>query len=167
MDNDKFKKPPLVLRASLTLWLCLSVIVALLLLGCDVGASRDQNLPPHIDAGPLLLAESGQVITLVVGAYDPDGEIRDYQWRQLGGVAVTMSQYRHGWLNIKTPQVTERELLRFELTVTDDQGASYRAAKCVLLLPKSAVSAKQPTALTADSVEGETACNLQLLADLH
>lgn len=57
------------------------------------------------------------------GSSDPDGVIVAYNWRQVSGPAVTMSTPNKRYNNIRLPYLNSATF-EFELTVTDDRGAS-------------------------------------------
>ena len=137
----------------------------MLTLACSPVHSPGENLPPRIDTGGLLLVEGDSWVTVPVAAYDCDGEPLSFHWQQLGGPAVSLGDTRQPWLKFFAPEVAQRTFVRFELTVTDTRGASSRAARCVLLLPKNDAALNVQAQPPPASLEAETACRLQLLAD--
>ena len=53
---------------------------------------------------------------------DPDGNIASYAWVQTAGSAVNLSGSDQAVASFTAPVVSTDEILRFELTLTDDQG---------------------------------------------
>ena len=84
------------------------------------------NIPPVADAGPDQTVELPVTVTLDGSAsYDPDGSIVKYDWIQIsgaGGVAITNSSAAKASVYGLEPGV-----YIFQLTVTDNQGASSSA----------------------------------------
>src|SRR6266702_351410 len=85
------------------------------------------NRPPIANAGPDQTVRQHTVASLNGSASsDPDGSITQFAWRQVSGTAVTLSG-----ANTVAPQFTAPSVrgstplqLVFELTVTDDDGAT-------------------------------------------
>ncbi|MGB6376833.1 MAG: PKD domain-containing protein [Syntrophobacteria bacterium] len=79
------------------------------------------NLPPTADAGPDQTVNEGDTVTLDgSNSTDPDDGIASYQWKQLAGSQVTLSNP-----SVATPTFTAPDVgmsgvsLTFQLTVTD------------------------------------------------
>jgi hypothetical protein len=82
------------------------------------------NLPPTADAGPDQTADEGASVTLDgSNSTDPDDGIASYQWTQLGGTPVTLSNTSVFRPSFTSPNVGPGgESLTFQLTVTDNNG---------------------------------------------
>jgi hypothetical protein len=83
------------------------------------------NLPPVASAGADQVVGYGANVILDGSAStDPDGSIVSYQWNQLAGATVTLSNASQAVAGFTAPSV--KDLLRFELVVTDDSSATDR-----------------------------------------
>jgi len=83
------------------------------------------NEPPRADAGPRLLVSPGASVTLSGAASSDDSKIVSYQWRQLSGPAVTLSDATAVAPRLTAPATSVQ--MGFELTVVDDGGLSASA----------------------------------------
>ena len=83
------------------------------------------NQPPVINAGADTWYRRGQWAYLwVSGYYDPDGEIVAWAWRQISGNPVTLTVTNQPWLEFSIPKNFKPGDLVFEVTATDNLGAS-------------------------------------------
>jgi len=86
------------------------------------------NQSPVADAGADLTVPDRSVATLDgTGSHDPDGSIVSYAWRQISGIPVSLVvSSTPGVVTFNAPKLTRDKYteLVFELTVTDDDGAS-------------------------------------------
>ncbi|MGA1797098.1 MAG: PKD domain-containing protein, partial [bacterium] len=82
------------------------------------------NLPPDADAGPAQSVNEGATVTLDgTGSSDPDGIIDGYQWTQIAGTGVALSDAGAIRPTFTAPQVgVSGTSLTFELQVTDNGG---------------------------------------------
>ncbi|WP_286219615.1 PKD domain-containing protein [Thalassotalea agarivorans] len=60
-------------------------------------------------------------VTLNAIATDEEGDELSYQWRQVAGVEVTMSNVESAQLSIELPEVAENQRVEFEVTVSDGE----------------------------------------------
>jgi outer membrane protein assembly factor BamB/PKD repeat protein len=90
---------------------------------CIVNVSWD-NVPPVADAGPdQTVTEGLQVILNGFGSSDPDDGIGAYQWTQIAGSPVQLSDPVSVYPTFTAPNVgPDGEALTFQLTVTDGGG---------------------------------------------
>ncbi len=90
---------------------------------CIVNVSWS-NLPPTADAGPdQTVSEGTQVILNGFGSSDPDDGIAHYQWTQLAGTSVRLSDPAAAYPTFTSPDVgSNGSALIFQLTVTDTGG---------------------------------------------
>jgi PA14 domain/Secretion system C-terminal sorting domain/PKD domain len=85
------------------------------------------NLVPVADAGSdtTIYLPAGSYTLNATGSYDPDGTIAGYQWQEIGGPNTA------GASSMNSAEVSLSNLqqgaYRFQLTVTDNQGASSTA----------------------------------------
>ena len=82
------------------------------------------NVAPVADAGPDQTVDEAQLVTLSgLNSSASDGGIAGYQWRQIQGADVVLSDPRAAETTFTAPDVNvEGEALVFELTVTDQDG---------------------------------------------
>jgi lysophospholipase L1-like esterase len=91
----------------------------------NIAYGDEVNAPPVADAGADLAAAAGELLQLDgSGSSDPDGLIASYQWLQLSGPAVTLSNPAAQKPTFTVPDPGSGHVpLSFRLTVTDDAGA--------------------------------------------
>lgn len=82
------------------------------------------NQAPAVDAGDAITALEASTVTLNGTASDSDGTISTYSWTQTSGTNVSLSSSSSASTSFTAPQVNADETLVFELTVTDDDGAT-------------------------------------------
>ena len=82
------------------------------------------NTPPVADAGRDQTVDANTPVTLLGSGSDADGTIVSYRWRQTSGTPVALSGASTQTASFTAPDVDSDEELVFELTVTDDGGAS-------------------------------------------
>jgi len=83
------------------------------------------NVPPLAKAGEDQLAEAGALVYLDGGqSTDTDGWIVSSQWKQTDGPEVELTGGSSSLAHFTMPQLQAGDSLVFELTVTDDLGAS-------------------------------------------
>jgi hypothetical protein len=106
-------------------WITFSVIAfaILLLWGCTPGS--EQNDIPVAEAGPDISARFGSEVALSGrDSYDPDGPVMLYRWRQVAGPESQVLTVNNSTIRVKVPALDEDTDLLFELTVTDNRGAT-------------------------------------------
>ncbi|MDY6844150.1 MAG: CFI-box-CTERM domain-containing protein [Thermodesulfobacteriota bacterium] len=86
------------------------------------GASIPQ--PPIANAGPTQEVGEGVIVTLNgLNSFDPDGTITYYEWNQISGNPITLSNNTIAQPTFTSPEVDQDgESLTFQLTVTDNGG---------------------------------------------
>jgi ELWxxDGT repeat protein len=83
------------------------------------------NLPPQANAGPDRTVRRHAIVLLDGRASaDPDGTIAAYAWRQVSGPPVFLLGDRFPVAAFQAPNVHDPVVLEFELTVTDNDGAT-------------------------------------------
>ena len=87
------------------------------------------NVDPFADSGSSQVARPRVLVYLDgTDSHDPDGQIVSYKWKQVSGKSVRLKKSKTANAKFKTPKVKrgKSKVLVFELTVTDDKGASNR-----------------------------------------
>ncbi|WP_196140809.1 hypothetical protein [Aliikangiella sp. G2MR2-5] len=106
-----------------TLSLALLAIVA-----CGGGGGGDptppENNKPSVSAGTDQTVDEMVAVILEGSGTDSDGSIASYAWTQTSGTSVTLTNSNSASAAFTAPSVDADEVLVFELTVTDNDGAS-------------------------------------------
>ncbi len=84
----------------------------------------NSNQLPRIETIINFIVTEGSVFQLVASANDPDGQISTYQWQQLKGPTIELFETKTNTLTLRAPEVSFDTPLLFELTVSDNQGAT-------------------------------------------
>jgi hypothetical protein len=94
-----------------------------------------ENQPPTAVAGEDQTVTSGTTVTLDGGeSSDPDGQIAAYQWSQLAGPEVVLSDPNAQAPTFVAPQVNGESItLEFQLAVTDDLGITATDTTAVMV----------------------------------
>jgi large repetitive protein len=84
------------------------------------------NLPPVANAGSDKIVEEGTMDVVLDGSNssDSDGTITSYLWTQTEGPAVVLNSPNTAAVSFDAPIVSNDTLLKFNLTVTDNSGAT-------------------------------------------
>lgn len=93
------------------------------------------NALPTANAGPDKSTNGGSAVTLPGSGSDLDGTISSYAWTQIGGTAVTLSGANTSTASFTAPAVTRTTYLAFQLTVTDNNGATGSDQTVVTVVP--------------------------------
>lgn len=108
------------------------------------------NAPPTADAGADRTVSAGAAVSLTGSGTDSDGTIAGYAWTQTAGSAVTLNGAGTATLSFTAPATAAS--LTFQLTVTDDLGATHADAVTVTVTdapppppPAAPVIGRQPT----------------------
>ena len=99
---------------------------------------RSTNEAPVVDAGDAQSADAGAAVSLAGVASDADGEIASVAWEQLSGEALTLSDAAVLAPSFTAPHVPIDSDLVFQLTVTDDDGASAHDSVVVTVISSNA-----------------------------
>ncbi|MCB9669831.1 MAG: hypothetical protein H6734_10205 [Alphaproteobacteria bacterium] len=103
-------------------------LLALVACGSTPPAPTEEPPPPANEAPVVVvpdaqIADSGADVQLTGTATDVDGTVTSLAWTQVEGPPVTLAQDA-GTVDLVAPEVEEPTLLVFELTATDDDGAT-------------------------------------------
>ena len=84
-----------------------------------------QNQSPMAEAGPDQSVAAGAVVTLTAAATsDPDGTIAAFAWVQIAGDTVSLTGDNTSMPTFTAPSTFTAQTLTFELTATDNDGAT-------------------------------------------
>jgi choice-of-anchor B domain-containing protein len=90
------------------------------------------NNRPISNAGSSQTVKSGAAVTLDGSrSNDPEGDTISYQWSQIAGDAVTLSNAESSIASFTAPTVTSDTILRFQLSVTDSTGLSNTSTTAI------------------------------------
>jgi C1A family cysteine protease/predicted secreted protein len=113
------------------------------------------NLPPVARAGPTQRVNKGASVTLDGSASsDSDGDIVSYSWAQVGGPAVSLKGTDSAKPTFAAP--SGDATLTFQLTVTDDAGATASASVVVAVGLASATPSSGPDSGTGAAFDSST-----------
>ncbi len=98
--------------------------------------STPANIPPTANAGTDRTVLAGVNVTLDgTGSTDSDGTVSGYQWTQTLGTNITLNNANIAAPLFIAPNVTSADTLTFELTVTDDDGATNSDTVSIIVQP--------------------------------
>ena len=108
-----------------------TLMLSLGLLACNPSDDDKTEETNANNESPVITVENSRVnemqdITISATATD-DGSISSYEWQQVSGKSLALSDTASPSLTFTAPEVTELEELVLRLTVTDDLGASAQA----------------------------------------
>jgi hypothetical protein len=88
-----------------------------------VQAAEEPNRPPVAEVVKELHARSGELVLLDgLRSRDPDGDPLHFEWKQILGHRVTLSNVNEAKATFVAPRVSERKRYQFSLIVTDMAG---------------------------------------------
>ncbi|WP_435320991.1 PKD domain-containing protein [Haloarchaeobius sp. TZWSO28] len=103
-----------------------------------VRVAQKPNAKPTADAGTDRSVVGGTTARLNgTDSTDSDGQSLSYEWTQLSGVNVSIAAPGSASTSVTVPEVAERQTLIFELTVTDDDGATAVDTVAIVATPES------------------------------
>lgn len=109
-------------------------------------AIRAVKLPPAVNAGTALTVQTGAQASLQGNARDAFGGVVTYQWTQMAGTTVSLSNNRS--LNPSFIAPNHAGTLKFRLTASNEVGLSASSDLTVTIANSTAKSACDATALT-------------------
>lgn len=122
---------------------------------------NEQNRAPQISLDVPAQVNAGATVQLKASATDADGDALTYQWTQLTGPAVTVSNATSAQASFIAPNTASD--LSFQLTVTDSRGGRSQSNASVQVVavntaPKVALrysTSNQQVTITADATDAE------------
>ncbi|MCC2521544.1 PKD domain-containing protein [Vibrio coralliilyticus] len=96
------------------------------LLESDECSSGDTNKPPQADAGVDFSVQSPAQSVVIdgSGSHDADGDTLSYQWHQISGPTVVLTNANQSVSDFILPSLDEETRYTFELTVNDGKATS-------------------------------------------
>ncbi|KXI27057.1 PKD domain-containing protein [Paraglaciecola hydrolytica] len=82
------------------------------------------NELPTVNAGNDQTVDEQTSVTLTGSAADSDGSVASYSWTQTAGTTVTLNNANTATAGFTAPEINSNETLTFQLTVSDNDGAS-------------------------------------------
>ena len=108
-----------------------AAVLCLTACGSGGGESVAPNNPPPQNQAPIAMAgedqsifEDGDAILDGRASSDPDGSIASFRWQQVSGPTVTLQFPNSAQAVFTSPAVNTETVFGFELTVTDNLGAT-------------------------------------------
>jgi hypothetical protein len=113
------------------------------------------NIPPTADAGLDQTVDEGSTVTLDgSNSWDDDGTVVSYDWTQIEGVTVTLSEAWTSQPYFTTPYVDlEVTSLTFQLTITDEWGLQSQDTCIVTVAPLNTEPLDQVAYVSGVSIE--------------
>ncbi len=117
------------------------------------------NIAPTANAGPNQSVDEQTLVTLSGSGSDSDGSVATYRWTQIAGQAITLTSPNLALTRFDAPAATSALTLIFQLTVTDNEGATTTDTVAITVNPAANIA---PTAYagTDQSVDEQTVFTL-------
>jgi hypothetical protein len=90
----------------------------------DITINPAANIAPTAYAGVDQSVDEQTAVILSGSGTDSDGSVATYSWMQTAGEAVTLTDADSAWASFESPTATTPVTLTFQLTVTDNEGAT-------------------------------------------
>ena len=102
----------------------------------EVTITVHANLAPVAVASSVAQADTGSGVTLEgSSSYDPDGDLLTYQWEQITGTPVVLTDPTQATASFTAPMVSVSDTLIFRLTVSDGLLTAAQQVDVVILFP--------------------------------
>ena len=95
----------------------------------DITEAVTNQIPVAVATGPVTTTTEMTVTLSAAGSFDPDGDPLSYDWHQTGGRYVVLRDTDTVTPTFISPLVTETDVLTFQLTVRDNNGATTLPAE--------------------------------------
>jgi hypothetical protein len=95
------------------------------------------NQVPTANAGTDQTVDEQTTVTLSGTGTDADGSIASFAWTQANGITVTLQNSDTAVASFQALDVSSEEILTFDLTVTDDDGAIATDAVSIIIMPST------------------------------
>jgi hypothetical protein len=110
------------------------IVISISLISCGGSGSSNgpekvaENILPTLNiANSNIIVNEGETITLEASASDNDGNIIDIKWEQTEGITVNIKDSDKLSASIIAPATLDSEILKFNITVKDNDGGSRSA----------------------------------------
>lgn len=101
----------------------------------NVTVKAAPNQPPVANAGQAQTVVMGATVNLTGTGTDADGTVATYAWTQIAGPQVTINGVNTANASFVAPAVTANTIFGFQLTVTDNLGATGTATVAITVIP--------------------------------
>ena len=125
-----------------------------------VTVSTIPNTSPTANAGTDQTAQSGETVNLAGSGNDTDGTIASYSWSQIGGTTVTITGSNTANASFTAPDVDST--LTFQLTVTDDGGATATDDVVITVTAPESLSISNASKMEGDIGSSDLAFTVSL-----
>jgi len=95
------------------------------------------NLAPEVNAGENQTVDELSTVELNGTVKDSDGTITNYSWSQTTGTSVTLTESGNLNTSFTAPDINSDETLAFELSATDNDGATVTDTVEINIIPAS------------------------------
>ncbi|MEM1379434.1 MAG: prolyl oligopeptidase family serine peptidase [Pseudomonadota bacterium] len=109
---------------------------------CSSGGGNDTPPPPRQNVAPTVsisapssATEAATVTLSAAESRDPDGSIATFTWRQTDGPAARLTGDLTAEVSVQAPLVPQASDLTFQVTATDNEGASTTASVVLTVDP--------------------------------
>jgi hypothetical protein len=147
--------------------LLFAIAIAASLAGCGGGGApnpQPQNQAPTASAGADQSVDKNASVTLSGSGTDSDGSISSYTWSQTSGTSVALNNSNNPSTSFTAPDISAQEVLEFELTVTDDDGATNTDSVSITVQPIVAQLSNLPL-MFSDSPTQNQEITVSLMTD--
>ncbi|MAE01835.1 MAG: peptidase, partial [Pseudoalteromonas sp.] len=122
--------------------LAIATFVSATLTACGGGGSSEpENKKPIVNKAPTVTLQSEgsyleqSIVSITADATDSDGSITSYTWSQTAGGDLGLSGKSSETLTFTAPTVTSSTTMSFEVTVTDNDGATAKSSVTLTIEP--------------------------------
>jgi len=121
---------------------------AVLMTACSSGSETTTPPPPPANVAPSVEISGDSTVdeklsgSISASATDSDGSITTYAWIQTGGTTVDLADSSAASLDFTAPIAKVEETLTFEVTITDDDGATASDNFTVTINPVNEIDFK-------------------------
>ncbi len=114
------------------------------------------NRLPSANAGSAQTVGAAAVVSLSGSGTDPDGSIVAYEWTQISGAPVTLSNASSAAPTFTAPSSSQAQALKFALVVTDSDGGRSQPARVTINVRAATGSGNQAPLVSAGSPQTVT-----------
>ena len=106
--------------------------------GGESPAPEPSNVAPTANAGVDMTVDENTTVTLSGTGTDSDGSVISYSWKQVSGTTATIVNSSNATASFIAPDIDSNEVLIFELSITDNKGATATDKVEILVINFSA-----------------------------